>query len=87
MKRVVRLLAAPELLTSRQRAQRKYRQSGKGKAALARYVEKKKQDAAWRAAQVARAMRWARTNRTRKRVYHRVWQQTDRRLKSQGANP
>lgn len=80
--RIVRLLEPPRVLSSRQRAQKKYQTSAKGKAAMARYREKMKQDPVWRATQVARAVRWARNHRPQKRAYHRVLQRTLKRLRA-----
>lgn len=78
--RIVRLLDPPEL-TPRQLAQRRYQQSAKGKAASARWIAKKRLDAAYRAANVIRAAEWAKKNPMRRRVYKRVWQQTTARLR------
>lgn len=80
-RRIVRLLDDPVELTPRQLAQRKYWNSPKGKAAHARYLEKKRQDPAWRAGEAARAKAWKAKNAQRARVYKRVWQQTNARLK------
>jgi hypothetical protein len=79
--RIVRLLDDPVVLTPRQLAQKRYQESAKGKAAAMRYYEKKRQDPAYKARARARAKRWAQDNPARKRVYQRVWQQTDTRLK------
>jgi hypothetical protein len=60
-------------LTPRQLAQKRYQQSAKGKAALARHRAKKAQDAAWRAAQVERAVRWDAANPERRRALRQAW--------------
>lgn len=66
--RRVNLLEAPKELTPRQRAQKKYRQTEKGKAASRRAQSTPKQ----RAASVARMDRWRDENRILVRVYDRV---------------
>ena len=72
MKRTIHLLDAPEL-TPRQIAQRKYQKSLKGRQANRRYQRKRRQDAAFRAAEVAKVAEWAKANRERLRVYKRVY--------------
>lgn len=78
--RIVRLLDPPEL-TPRQLAQRKYQQSAKGKAALARYREKVRHEPAYKARTIARVRAWEQANRIRRLVYKRVWDRTAKRLK------
>jgi hypothetical protein len=80
MSRIVRLLDVTEL-TPRQLAQKRYGASAKGRAALARYRDKKRQDAAWRAAESARVKAWDAAHRLTRRVYKRTWQKTAKRLK------
>lgn len=80
MSRIVRLLDVTEL-TPRQLAQKRYGASAKGKAAHARFREKRRQDPAWMAAQSARVKAWDAAHRLTRRVYKRVWQQTAKRLK------
>lgn len=82
--RVVRLLDPPEM-SEKQIAQRQYRATAKGKAAMARYRAKKAKDAAWRANEVERVKRWRLANLMRRRAYNRVWQRTMKRLSAEGA--
>jgi hypothetical protein len=71
-RRVVRLLDPPEL-TPRQLAQRRYQKSLKGKAAARRHQRKRRQDAAFRAAEVLRVRAWEAANPVQRRVYKRTW--------------
>jgi hypothetical protein len=80
-RRVVRLLDPPEL-TPRQLAQRRYQKSPKGRAAARRHQRKRRQDAAFRAAETARVMAYERANRHVRRVYKRIWQQARARQES-----
>ncbi len=80
-RRLVLLLSDPVELTPRQLAQRRYQRSLKGRIAGRRYQRKKRQDAAFRAAETARVNKWNMANRLRRRVYKRTWAQTDKRLK------
>lgn len=82
MRRVIRLL---EPLTSRQRAQRKYQKSAKGRAAAARYREKVGKTEKYRAAGRARAAASWRANPVQKRVYQRVYLRRWRREKREAA--
>jgi hypothetical protein len=79
--RVVRLLDPPEP-TPRQLAQRKYQKSLKGRQAARRAQRKKREDAAFRAAEVARVVEWQRRNALHRRVYKRVWYRTTQRVRS-----
>lgn len=71
--RRVNLLGPEPKLTPKQRAQRKYRASAKGKAASARAFQKWYAKPENRAAACERARNWSKDNRTKKRVYQRVW--------------
>lgn len=73
-RRLVLLLSDPVQLTPRLLAQKRYASSTKGKAAHARYKAKKRQDAAWRAAEVARARRWRAANMDQRRAWKRIYQ-------------
>jgi hypothetical protein len=77
-RRIVRLLDPPEL-TPRQLAQRRYQQSPKGRAAARRHQRKRRQDAAFRAAEVLRVRAWEAANPVRRRVYKRTWDQARKR--------
>lgn len=70
--RIVQLLDRKPL-TRQQLAQRKYRATAKGKAAMARYRQKRALDAAWRTAEAERVRAWEEANPVRRRVYKRIW--------------
>jgi hypothetical protein len=77
-RRIVRLLDAKPL-NYKQRAQKKYRASAKGKAAMKRYRDKRALDVAFKASEVERVRLWEQANPTRRRVYKRVWALMQRR--------
>jgi NADP-dependent 3-hydroxy acid dehydrogenase YdfG len=62
----------PKPLTARQLAQKKYRESAKGRAAASRHNEKRKRDPKWRARNVARVVAWRATHRDHVNVLRRV---------------
>lgn len=74
MKRTILLLADPVPLTRRQRAQKKYQQSAKGKAALARYLAKVRDNPERKAKVIVRVNAWAMAHPIQRRVYKRTWQ-------------
>lgn len=80
-RRIVRLLDPPEL-TPRQLAQKRYQRSAKGKAAARRHYAKKRQDAAYVAANRARVRAWNHANKALRRVYKRTWDTAQRRRAS-----
>lgn len=71
-RRVVRLLDRKPL-TRQQLAQRKYRATPKGKAAMKRYRQKRALDAAWKKSETERVRAWEQANPVRRRVYKRIW--------------
>ena len=71
-RRVVRLLAEPPELTSRQLAQRKYRASAKGKAAAARALAVQRAKPEFATKVYARVKRWRHAHPMRYRVYCRI---------------
>lgn len=81
MSRIVRLLDPPEpvKLTARQRAQRKYKQSAKGRAANTRAKARQMAKDGERAKKTARNRLWRARNAMHARVWHRTYMQRYRR--------
>lgn len=79
MRRVIRLLDDPPVLTPKQLAQKKWRQGPKGRAATAREIAKRKADASEKAKKRARADAWEARNALHVRAYHRIYMRRWRR--------
>lgn len=84
-RRIVRLLAEPPKLTRRQLAQRKYKQSAKGRAASARAKAKQRLKPDHPAKEYARVKAWRVTNAVHYRVYNRVYRRRRRQEQQAGA--
>lgn len=78
-RRIVRLLEPEPELNWRQRAQRKYRQSDKGRAAMKRARERRAKNPIAAAKDLARTKRWKAENVVQARVYNRIYSQRYRR--------
>lgn len=77
MTRLVKLLTS---LTPKQLAARKYKRSAKGRAAERRAMKKKMQNPAYVARKRQGTKDWKKRHADQVRVYHRIYNQTRRRL-------
>ena len=87
MARLVSLLTPKIEPTARQRAQRKYRKSAKGRAANARARDKRRLNPLARKAAIARVVRWRRENPVHVRVYDRIRRRRRRNELRRALNP
>jgi hypothetical protein len=78
-RRIIRLLAEPPALTGRQIAQRKYRQTEKGRAAHARGKAKARLKEGFKEKEFARYSAWKAAHPVEVRVYNRIYLRRRRR--------